>query len=278
MFYSGKRVVTVHDLTLLDYDTSRGSGIGRWLRGLKRVPFRWIFAWQVRRATHITVGSEYVSDQLRGRFDVAESRVSVIPLAAVAELPAKEEPVVGLSAADEYLLYVGNYYPYKNVGVLLKAFGQLVKLRPQLKLVLAGKPDEFSTRLAEQSVEIGLLGKVLFPGFVSDGQLKWLYANANIFVYPSLSEGFGLQGLEAMTQDLPVVAARASCLPEVYGLAAEYFNPSSAADLAKKLDELLSNPKRLAELRAAGRARVKEYSWRRTAERTLAVYEQVSRK
>jgi glycosyltransferase involved in cell wall biosynthesis len=197
----------------------------------------------------------------------------VVPLAADAShlAASKTETVPGLSDQDQFLLYVGNYYPYK-VGRLLEAFAAVSKDRPNLKLVLGGKADEFQRALVQRAHALGLQGKVLFTGFISDGQLKWLYAHAVMFVYPSLSEGFGLQGLEAMTQGLPVVSSNASCLPEVYGNAAEYFDPRSVDDLAGKIKLLLDDHRHLKELQAAGRERVKQFSWRRMATETLEVY------
>ena len=99
--------------------------------------------------------------------------------------------------------------------------------------------------------------------------------NAALYVFPSLSEGFGLPGLEAMLYGLPVAASRATCLPEVYGDAAEYFDPTSTDDIRSTINRLLSNPHRLAELRLTGLERVKNFSWLRMAEQTLSVYERV---
>ena len=140
----------------------------------------------------------------------------------------------------------------KNVRTVIEALGLVAQAWPDLKLVLAGKADEFKADLLALVETLGLSDRVVMPGFVTDGQLKWLYRNCKIFVNPSLSEGFGLQGLEAMSQGLPVIASRASCLPEVYGDAAVYFEPLSAGDLSHKIIDLLEQPGLLSELLLRG--------------------------
>jgi glycosyltransferase involved in cell wall biosynthesis len=274
LFYRGGRVVTVHDLTLIDYDTSRGGGIEKLLRGLKRLPFRLVFRNSVRGAAAIITDTEYVKNQLVSRYRVASERITASLLGAD-PLLAKPEPIDRFGVGEGFLLSWGNFYPYKNLSSTVSALKLLAKKRPGLKLVLPGKPDYFRARLEEQVKELGLTERVFFVGFVTDGELMALCQAASLYVYPSLSEGFGLQGLESMSQGLPVLAARASCLLEVYGEAAEYFDPASVADQADKIDALLDDKARLEGLARGGRERVKQFSWRKMAEETLEVYEQV---
>jgi glycosyltransferase involved in cell wall biosynthesis len=272
--YRGRKVVTVADLTLLDFDTSRGSLGRRLATKLKRFPFLLIFRRQVTTATHIVTLTEYVRDQLVERFRVDRRNVSPIWLAADSDHlnAAEEERVAGLDTPGRFLLYVGNYYPYKNVRLLIEALALVSKTRPDAKLVLAGKLDEFKDGLLSIARTLAVSDRVVMPGFVTDGQLTWLYRNASMYVNPSLSEGFGLQGLEAMAQGLPVLSSTASCLPEVYGDAALYFDPYSADDLAKKITELLERPGLSTDLAARGRERLALFSWRKTAEVTHQVY------
>jgi glycosyltransferase involved in cell wall biosynthesis len=108
---------------------------------------------------------------------------------------------------------------------------------------------------------------------VSEGELRWLYEHCAAYVFPSLSEGFGLPGLEAMVHGAPVVSSNATCLPEVYGDAAHYFDPLNVDDIARKITEVLDNQALRNNLIARGHAQAATYSWRRMAEQTLAVYE-----
>ncbi|MEU8075756.1 glycosyltransferase family 1 protein [Catellatospora citrea] len=272
--YSGRKVVTVADLTLLDFDTSRGSLGRRLATKLKRFPFRVIFRRQVTTATHVVTLTEYVRRQLIARFRIDGAKVSAAWLAADSAhlTAAEEEPVGGLEGSGPFILYVGNYYAYKNVRVLIEALALLARAGQDVKLVLAGEPSEFKDALLSLTERLRVSDRVVMPGFVTDGQLKWLYRNAAVYVNPSLSEGFGLQGLEAMTQGLPVLSSTASCLPEVYGDAAVYFDPHDAGELAQGIADLLEQPGRSIELSAKARERLAMFSWQKTAQLTHQVY------
>lgn len=272
--YRGTKVVTVHDLTLLDFDTSRGSLGRRLAKKLRRLPFRLVFLTQVATAERIVTVSGYVRAQLIDRFRIDRAKVSTAWIAAdslhLAE--AEEQSVAGLTESDNFIFYVGNYYPYKNVRVVIEALALVSKSWPDLKVVLAGNAAEFKDDLLSLAEKLKVSDRVVMPGFITDGQLKWLYRRSAMYVNPSLSEGFGLQGLEAMTQGLPVLSARASCLPEVYGDAAIYFDPHSADDLSQKIADLLENPGLSKELSAKGHERLAMFSWRKTAEITHQIY------
>jgi glycosyltransferase involved in cell wall biosynthesis len=272
--YRGTKVVTVHDLTLLDFDTSRGSLPRRLAGKLKRFPFRLILLAQLATAKRVVTVTGYVRDQLIKRFRLDRAKVSAVWIAAdSAELTeAQEERLDGQAESDPLLLYVGNYFPYKNVRVLIEALALVSRGRPDVKLVLAGKAAEFKGELVSLAESLNVADRIVWPGFITDGQLIWLYRNSAMYVYPSLSEGFGLQGLEAMAQGLPVVSSTATCLPEVYGDAALYFDPHSAGDLAQRIDDLLAKPELGAEMAARGYARLPMFSWRATAQATHQIY------
>ena len=272
--YRGRKVVTVHDLTLLDFDTSRGSLPKRMAGKLKRYPFRRIFMMNLASATRIVTDTGYVRDQLIQRFQVDPAKISAVWIAAdsIHLAEAKEESVDGLTASDSLILYVGNYFPYKNVRLIIESLALVARSRPEVKLVLAGKAAEYKDDLLALAASLNVADRIVMPGFISDGQLKWLYQNSAMYVYPSLSEGFGLQGLEAMAQGLPVLSSTATCLPEVYGDAALYFDPHSAEDLARKIADLLARPELATEMAARGYARLPLFSWRATAEATHQIY------
>jgi glycosyltransferase involved in cell wall biosynthesis len=270
VWYGGRRVVTVHDLTLLDYDTSRGSGLGRALRRMKRPVFKWVVRESIARAVAVMTPTEFVKGELEARFGVAGEKVSVTLLAADKNL-AEPEPIERFGGAGEFVLFVGNVYPYKNAGLILEAMKRL-EGRPNLKLVVTAAPGFWREQLQERARELGMADRLVLTGFVTDGELVGLYRSAKLYVYPSLNEGFGLQILESMVQGLPVLAARASCLPEIGGEAAEYFDPHDAGDLAEKMGQLLDDAGARARLREAGLERAKQFSWQHTAEQTLGVY------
>ncbi len=157
---------------------------------------------------------------------------------------------------------------------LVAAFAELRQTYPSLRLVLAGKRDVLFRRL-ERQTQIKGIKNVIFTGFVSDGQLRWLYEHTKAYIFPSLSEGFGLPGLEAMMHGAPVVSSNATCLPEVYKDAVIYFDPLDIEDMAARIHDILTDEKLRKQLIAKGTALANSYSWLRLAEQTLAVYQEV---
>jgi glycosyltransferase involved in cell wall biosynthesis len=176
---------------------------------------------------------------------------------------------------QDYLLYVGNAFPHKNLQFLIKSFLKISKLKPKWQLVLVGEIDGFYRSLQEMTQELGLENKIIFLGKVSDQELKNLYQNALMYVFPSLCEGFGLPGLEAMQNNLPVISSDASSLPEIYGNAALYFNSRNSEELVKAVLELGQNKKLRKEMIKKGRQRIKKFSWQKCAQKTLDIYESI---
>lgn len=164
-----------------------------------------------------------------------------------------------------YLLYVGNLYPHKNVSILINA---AEKLRIKVKIVCAR--NVFENRLPKSEF-------VEYLGRVSDTELMSLYRQALCFVFPSKIEGFGLPGLEAMSVGCPVMAAKASCLPEIYEDAALYFDPDDLNDLVSKITLVNTDPNLRKELIKKGFAQVKKYSWAKMANQTWEIYQNVLR-
>lgn len=271
VLFPGRRIVTIHDLTLIDYDTSRGSGLAKWMRGLKRTPFRLVLSRDINVSAALITDTQYVADQLIRRLKAHPEKIHAVLLATDPN-PAEPAPLDRLGPLGRYVFYAGNAYPYKNISSTIRALALLGPTEHDVNLVIAGKRDTFTHDLEILAEQLKLKERVKFVGYVSDGELVALYRNAEVYVNPSLSEGFGLQGLEAMAQDLPVVAARASCLPEVYGEAAEYFEPLDPADQAAALTRVLADDATAKRLRAAGRERLKQFSWRTMAEQTLEAY------
>jgi glycosyltransferase involved in cell wall biosynthesis len=133
----------------------------------------------------------------------------------------------------------------------------------------------FSQRLDNFIAQQKIGGLVELTGYVSDEQLALLYQNAQAFVFPTLSEGFGLPGLEAMSLGCPVLCSDIPVLKEIYGQAAEYFDPSKPKDIAQKIVDFEKNNNRKKELIEKGYALLKKYSWQKMASETLKVYDKV---
>lgn len=163
------------------------------------------------------------------------------------------------------IVYTGNLYPHKNIGVLISA---VERLQINLKIICAR--SVFEKRLPKSEY-------VEYLGRLSDEEMVKVYKNSQVFVFPSLIEGFGLPGLEAMAVGLPVIAANASCLPEIYGDAALYFDPHDVNDLISKIQSVLSDKNLVKSLTQKGKQQVKKYSWAKMAKQTWEIYQNVLR-
>jgi glycosyltransferase involved in cell wall biosynthesis len=257
-------VVTIHDLNYLDPAAISHPG------ALLRAGYRLELA-KARRARRLIAVSEHTRETLARALGVPPSRVTVTYEAA--DPPGAVEPDPGVLARHgldaPFLLYVGAAYPYKNLARLIEAFA---RVGGDHRLVLAGDHKDFGAALRAQAKAAGLGERVVFTGPVSEAELAALYGAALAYAFVSLSEGFGLPGLEAMAAGVPVVAARAGSLPEVYEDAARYCDPLDVESIAAAFAEVASDEQLRTRLVARGRQRAGEFSWTTTAEQTLTVY------
>lgn len=265
-----KEIVTIHDLfpvTGRDYSTPE----------FQR-KFAALLIQAAERAARIITPSTYTAEQLVRHLGTPREKIRVVPEGV--ELPARimspeerrreRERLVGTGRT--MVLNVGVLQTRKNIINALKA---LERLPETYRLVLVGGNGHGSEAIHAYIRERGLDRRVALFGHVEAHLLPAFYQAADVFLFPSLEEGFGLPVLEALANGLPVVAANTSALPEVGGDAALYVNPAEPEDIAEKVKRVVED----AELRAAlvdkGLKRVQEFSWRRTAEATLSVYEEV---
>jgi len=170
-----------------------------------------------------------------------------------------------------YLLYVGAIQPRKNLNVLIDAFEKIKTLRPELKLVIAGAPAWQYQSTLDKIASSQFANDIIVTGVLNFSQIAALYQKAEVFVFPSLYEGFGIPVLEAMAAGVPVVLANNSSLPEVAGDSALYFETESSIDLTEKIESILKDEKLRKELIKKGSERVKEFSWEKCARQTLDV-------
>lgn len=269
VLYFGKRVFTIHDLTLIHFKNIRNSPIHKLIYPIKYWAMRFILRCSIMRSSALITDSEYVRQDILHTWSkswighVMPSKITVIPLAVEDHTGDKKQP---RPIKQDYLLYVGAAYPHKNLDVLAKGYNRLLETRPDLKLVVIGKQDYWQQKLKSQNPNI------TFPGYLPYDKLVAYYQHASLFVFPSLSEGFGLPPLEAMAFGAPVLSSNRTAIPEACGDAAEYFDPRSPKDLADKAEELLSNPQKRAEMSKAGKEQVTMFSWKKMAQQTLEVY------
>lgn len=269
VLYRGRIVTTMHDLTTARF---RNPAKPLYFYAVKQPVYRQVIRHVARQSNAILTPTQFIKDDVV-RYAKCDPAKITVTYEAADKITDSTEPIAQLQG-QPYIMYIGRPQPHKNLQRLIEAFKVLQASYPDLKLVLAGKKDLLYTRYADM-VQRESIPNVFFTGFVSEGQLRWLYENCQAYVFPSLSEGFGLPALEAMVHGAPVVSSNATCLPEVYGDAAHYFDPLDVQDMAAKISEVLNTPDLRQDLIHKGRERAAGYSWRRMAEQTLAVYNSV---
>ncbi len=276
IYYPGKYVITIHDLIkhLSVGKTTTTLPYHQYL--IKHLAYRLAIRVNLFRSDKIIVPAFYWKDYLIKHFGVPQEKIFVTYESAGKALTQKSklnppEVIRKYGLNKPFIIYTGNLYPHKNVPFLIEAVRRFnAGHEHHLQLALAcARTDSFKDVIQTDET-------IKFLGYVSDEELAALYAEALALVQPSLIEGFGLTGLEAMSVGLPVLSSNSTCLPEIYGQAALYFDPRNSDDLVEKLALLFSDQVTPAKLAAAGRKRVKGYSWQRMARQTLAVYQSVS--
>jgi len=269
-------VITLHDLSYKALPHLRGDWLSR---------FHWRFFGDrgARRADHVITISEHSRRDIQRLLGIPAERISVIY-----EAPAPIfRPITPESAraiardtygiAGRYLLFVGTLQPTKNLARLIDAYAlarQRAGVAPAL-VIVGQKGWDFADLFARVRA-LELEDQVLFTGYVPDDDLPALYSGAEAFVLPSLYEGFGLPVLEAMACGAPVITSTVTSLPEVVGDAALLVDPTDTDALAGALAQICTDAALRQRLRLAGLARAAQFSWRRCAEETLAVYQRVA--
>ncbi|MBS1251922.1 MAG: D-inositol 3-phosphate glycosyltransferase [Anaerolineales bacterium] len=269
-------VVTVHDLIPMVLPAYRGSVLVR--------TYTRLVAAGARRADAIIADSACSKRDIVAHLEVKPERVHVIPLAAGPQFrPASHKAIKRVRSRyglpDRYVLYLGGFDRRKNVPSLLKAFAQLQEqehLPAGLRLVIAGRLPSADTDFAPDpqrvAAEVDITDTVVFSGWVDEADKPAVYSGADLLVFPSTYEGFGLPVLEAMACGTPVVTSSVSSLPEVVGDAGLTVAPDDADGLAQAMAAVLRDEDRRHAMREAGLERAAGFSWQRTARTTLKVY------
>jgi len=266
------RIITVHDLNFLFYPEFLTEDSRRYYNGQ--------IEWAVQSADHILADSHHTRRDLIDRMSLEPEKITTIPLAAgsVYRQPHSLEAITATTAhlglMPGFILFVGTLSPRKNVKTLLEAFEYLVlELRLHTQLVLAGAKgwlaDDLFAAIASSPVRDLI---VHLPG-LTDTQMAHLYSSAQMLVIPSLYEGFGLPVLEAMHCRCPVISSNQSSLPEVVGNAGILLDPNDTVAWSDSMKRLLEDEAERDRLVGLGLEQAKKFSWQKTAEATMLVYE-----
>lgn len=263
-----RQVVTIYDVISKRYPEY-----------LPSPPLRLVFEATTRLAlrtsNRILTLSEASRRDLVELYGIDPGRIIVTPLAAGSQFrPAPAETIAELKRRlglpDRYVLYVGINKPHKNLVRLIEGWRQISEsYGSDWRLVIAGHEDARYPHAREAAQG---LDNVSFLGPVPEDDLPALYSGAELFVFPSLYEGFGLPVIEAMACGTPVVCSNTSSLPEVAGDATVYFDPTDVSDIATAIRRLLDDAALRSALRQRGLKQAKKFSWRQTARLTLQAY------
>jgi glycosyltransferase involved in cell wall biosynthesis len=274
LFLPCKGVTTVTDLSFVVFPQSFRAG--------QRVYQRLFTRLSARRATHVITYSASTAQDLTRFFAVPGKKISVVfPGVDAAYRPVRDDSVLAdfkrqRGLPHRFILFVGTLEPRKNLVTLLRAFAQFRRrMEDDYKLVLGGGKGWLHRPLFAAIEELQLEDDVLLPGFIPEEELPLWYNAADVFVYPSVYEGFGLPPLEAMACGTPVIVSDASSLPEVVGDAGILVDPHRPHDWADALSLLCQNANRREALAQQGVERAKEFTWTRMARETIRVYRHV---
>jgi len=250
------QVCTFHDTAVFDVPTSFSANFVRW--------YRLLFKVQGRLSRRVLTVSEFSKGRLVHHLGIRADKIAVVHCGAdhMRRQPADDAVLAKLGVeSGRYFLAVGSANPNKNFARLIEAFAGLED--PQARLVVVGGSN--ATVFADSSNAAREDSRIVRAGRLTDDEIKALYSNARVYVFPSIYEGFGLPPVEAMFCDCPVLAARAASIPEICGSGAAFFDPYSVEDIRASMRRALHDDAWLEALRRAGSARAETFTWHNAA-------------
>lgn len=250
------QVCTFHDTAVFDVPTSFSANFVRW--------YRLLFYAQGRLSRRVLTVSRFSKERLVHHLGIDADKIDVVHCGAdhMRRQPA-DSTVLGKLGVESgrYFLAVGSANPNKNFARLIEAFAGLQE--SDARLVVVGGSN--ATVFADSSDAAREDPRIVRAGRLTDAEIKALYSNARVYIFPSIYEGFGLPPVEAMFCDCPVLAARAASIPEICGSGAAFFDPHSVADIRASMQRALHDDAWLEDLRRAGGVRAETFTWHNAA-------------
>lgn len=273
ILYKRPCIATIHDTILLQLKTGKASTQNSLLYELKHKAFSLALSSQVKHARQIITPTNEIKKQLISIY--GEKYVKKIqPLYEGVNfelVDAEESPKLAYNPEKPFFIYVGNFYPHKNVESLIEAFKDV---DPTYELILIGPDDFFSKRIVELVHTRGLQERVIFKHNISNQELKWYYKHALALIHPSRSEGFGLPLIEASYFKCPVIASDIAVFKELLGTAYWSFNPESIGDITKKIKDFIKD--KAGHTLKEQKNPLHAYSFEKMTQEILSLYEKNS--
>ena len=277
IFYKRPSVVTIHDLTRFFFPAQKHKG------RMHQLAYEIVFRSAIKNSSKIITVSEHTRTDLVRYFPKATDKTVMIHEGVDTTMflnnrngeSYQSEKLDRWGIKKPYLLFVGVWMTHKNLPRLLQAFKKVKEGGFDGQLVITGKGQAHHVDVNALVKGEGMGDSVILPGKVADEDLPMLFQNAELFIMPSLYEGFGLPALEALACGTPVVASSVSSLPEILGESAVYFDPYSVDDMAEKITSLINDKQKQSELISLGNTQIQKFSWEKCAEETLGVYQSV---
>jgi len=262
-------VVTIHDLLWHHYQGTKVTTLSPLIYWLKYVGYLLVVKHAIVFSKKIFVPAHTVKQDIQARFAIPDKKIVVtyegVDTAHLETKQANRSPKI----PSPYILYVGSLYPHKNLEVVLKALKNL----PKLRLCIAGSRNVFQEALKTRARELGVSKQITFTGFVSDQELGQLYKQALALIQPSLSEGFGLTGIEAMALGTPVIASDIPIFKELYANNAQLFDPHNPDALVTTINNLQSKSKQeILDITTSAKKYALKFNWKKMAKQTIEAY------
>lgn len=270
LLYKGDFVVTIHDMLMHEYPGLSATTLPAGLYFFKQLIYRYVFKKAILNSKKIIVPSMAVQNDIVSRFKIDRKKIMAIYEGLDDRIGFNK----GQKIQTPYFVYTGNAYPHKNLKRLIEAIKKVnAGRKKKITLAIASSRNVFIERLKNVVDSLGVQKYVRLLGFVPDEELGYLYKNSSAFAFPSLSEGFGLPGLEALSAGTLLISSDIPVFREIYKDHSVYFDPVDIVSIQKAMEAVLDlGDKERAEKVAAGQNFVKTYSWNKMAKETVYVY------